>query len=148
VRTGIHVAVAVEIERPIHEVWSFVADSERTVEWIAEFTAVHKESPGPTGVGTIVRYEIGNRSGTWEIVAWDPPNRVAWDGPPLTRMGGGGRPRGFHELRAIGDARTLLTMHFQPELSGTLVLFRPYLKRWLRRQRDADAQTLKALIET
>jgi hypothetical protein len=41
----------------------------------------------------------------------------------------------------------LLVSRYRPELTGTLVLLRPYLKRWLRRQRRADAQTLKALIE-
>ena len=50
-------------------------------------------------------------------------------------------------LAPAGEGRTLLVSRYHPELSGTMVLMRPYLKRWLRRQRRADAQTLKALLE-
>lgn len=148
-RTSIEVIVEVEIERPPEAVWSFLADIERISEWIGEFDATSKESDGPIGLGTVVRYTIqpGGRSGTWEIVEWNPPRRMAWDGPPLPWLGGGGRPRGSHALAEAGEGRTLLVTRYQPELSGTLVLLRPYLKRWLRRQRQTDAQTLKALLE-
>lgn len=148
-RTSIEVIVEVEIERRPEAVWSFLADIERISEWIGEFDATSKESDGPIGLGTVVRYTIqpGGRSGTWEIVEWNPPRRMAWDGPPLPWLGGGGRPRGSHALAEAGEGRTLLVTRYQPELSGTLVLLRPYLKRWLRRQRQTDAQTLKALLE-
>ena len=33
------------------------------------------------------------------------------------------------------------------EVSGLQVLLRPYLKRWLRRERRASAQALKVLVE-
>jgi len=149
VRTSIEVIVEVEIERPPSAVWSFLSDVERIPEWIGEFTDARKESDGPTGVGTVVRYtlEPGDRSGTYDIVEWDPPRKMAWDGPPLPWAGGAGRPRGSHGLTDAGEGRTLLVSRYRPELIGTLVLLRPYLKRWLRRQRRADAQTLKALLE-
>jgi uncharacterized protein YndB with AHSA1/START domain len=150
VRVSIEVSVEVEIERPPSAVWSFMADFERMSEWLGEFEAAHAESDGPAGVGTVVRYTLrpGHRSGTFEIVEWDPPRRSAWDGPPLRWAGGGVRPRGSHELAQAGEGRTLLVSRYQPELSGTNVLLGPYLKRWLRRQRRADAQTLKALLES
>jgi uncharacterized protein YndB with AHSA1/START domain len=149
VRTSIEVVIEVEIRRPPDAVWSFLADTERISEWIGEFEATRNESDGPPGVGTVVRYTIqpGDRSGTWEIVEWDPPRRVSWDGPPLPWLGGGARPRGSHTLAEAGAGRTLLVSRYQPELTGTNALLRPYLKRWLRRQRLADAQTLKALLE-
>ena len=37
---------------------------------------------------------------------------------------------------------------YQPELTGTLALMRPILKRWLRRQRTADTKRLKQLLES
>jgi uncharacterized protein YndB with AHSA1/START domain len=149
VKASIEVIVEVEIERPASVVWSFVSDVERISEWLGEFEATGKESDGPTGVGTVVRYTLqpGHRSGTFEIVEWDPPRRLAWDGPPLRWAGGGARPRGSHELAPAGEGRTLLVSRYQPELSGTNVLLGPYLKRWLRRRRLADAQTLKASLE-
>jgi uncharacterized protein YndB with AHSA1/START domain len=149
VRTSIEVIVEVEIGRPPSAVWSFVSDFERMPEWLGEFEAARKETAGPTGVGTVVRYTIqpGNRSGTFEIVEWDPPRRVVWDGPPLRWAGGAVRPRGSHELAEVGEGRTLLVSRYQPELTGTNVLLGPYLKRWLRRQRLADSHVLKASLE-
>jgi uncharacterized protein YndB with AHSA1/START domain len=148
VRTSIEVIVEVEIDRPREAVWAFICDAERIPEWVGEFTAARNEVDGPVGVGTIVHYTLeSGRSGTWQVVEWAPPRRVAWDGPPLPYPGGGGRPRGSHELVEAGEGRTLLSSRYHPELSGTLVLLRPYFKRWLRRQRTTDAQTLKALLE-
>jgi uncharacterized protein YndB with AHSA1/START domain len=148
-RTSIEVIVEVEIERPPAVVWSFITDSERLPEWFAEFEAAHEESDGPVGVGSVVRYTVapGHRSGTFEIVEWDPPRKLAWDGPPLRWAGGGGRPRGSHALTQAGEGRTLFVGHYRPELTGTQVLLRPYLKRWLRRERHASAQRLKTLLE-
>jgi DNA-binding PadR family transcriptional regulator len=81
------------------------------------------------------------------MVEWDPPHRLAWDGPPLPWAGGGARPRGSYSLTEAGKGRTLLVSRYEPELLGTLVLLRPYFKWWLRRQRTKDAQTLKAALE-
>jgi hypothetical protein len=58
------------------------------------------------------------------------------------------RPRGFHEVTAAGEGRARLVSRYQPELTGTLALMRPALKRWLRRHRAADAQRLKQLLES
>jgi uncharacterized protein YndB with AHSA1/START domain len=149
VRTTIEVTVEVEIERPPSAVWELVAEVERLPEWIVEFKAARCESEEPIGVGTVVRYTLqsGNRSGTYEIVEWDPPRRMAWDGPPLRWAGGGARPRGVHALAEAGPGRTLLVSRYRPELTGTHVLLKPYLGRWLRRERFASAQNLKALLE-
>ena len=148
-KTTIEEIVEVEIERSPSEVWSLIADEERLPEWFAEFESVRKESDGPDGIGTILRYTLkpGRRSDIIEIVEWDPPRRLAWDGPPLRSMGGGLRPRGSHELTEAGEGRTLLVSRYHPELSGTQVLLRPYLKRWVRRERRASAQALKTLVE-
>jgi uncharacterized protein YndB with AHSA1/START domain len=148
-RTSLEVIVEVEIERPPPVVWAYVSEAARLPEWLGEFEAAREESDGPTGVGTVVRYTLksGHRSGTFEIVEWNPPRRMAWDGPPLRWAGGAARPRGSHSLTETGEGRTLLVSRYQPELSGTQVLLGVYLKRWLRRQRLADMQTLKASLE-
>jgi uncharacterized protein YndB with AHSA1/START domain len=141
--------VTIEVARPLDEVWAVVSDYTRLPEWLEEFEAVVKESPGPVGVGTVFRYTIapGHRSSTVELTEWDPPHRSAWDGPPLRSRGGGARPRGFTELRALDEGTTRVLTRYHPELSGTLVLWAPLVRRWLRRQRPADARRLKALIE-
>jgi uncharacterized protein YndB with AHSA1/START domain len=148
VRTTIEAIVEVEIQRPPSVVWSVITDTERLPEWVGEITAARDETDGPTEVGAMVRYTVkGDRSSTFELVEWDPPRRFAWDGPPLRWAGGGARPRGSHSLTEAGEGGTLLVSHYRPELTGVQALLRPYLKRWLRRERLASAQALKALVE-
>jgi uncharacterized protein YndB with AHSA1/START domain len=145
----VRLSVEVEIARRPADIWRVLTNTERLPEWLSEFESAHEETEGPTGVGTIVRYVVdpGHRSGTFEIVQWDPPRAMAWDGPPLRWAGGAARPRGSHTLSELGDGTTRLLTRFEPELSGTQVLLRPYLSRWLRRTRTTDLQTLKSLAE-
>lgn len=139
----------VEIAAPRSAVWAFVSDPERAPDWLGEFESAHQDSDGPPGVGTVIRYTIqpGNRSGTYTVVEWEPGRRLAWDGEPLRWAGGAARPRGWFELTDVGEGQTLFTGHFAPELTGTQVLLRPYLKRWVRRRRRVDFQRLKELLE-
>jgi uncharacterized protein YndB with AHSA1/START domain len=147
--TSIDEEFDVEVERPVGEVWDFVSDLGRLPEWLDEFQAVVQESDGPVGTGTIFRYTLapGHRSATLEIVEWEPGHRLAWDGPPLPWLGGAARPRGSFEVREAGEGRTRFVSRYQPELTGTMALMRPFLRRWLRKRRAADTKHLKQLLE-
>jgi hypothetical protein len=57
------------------------------------------------------------------------------------------RPRGSFEVMAAGESRTRFVSHYQPELTGTMALLRPILKRSFRKQRAADTEHLKQLLE-
>jgi len=149
-KTTVAVDVSVEVARPRPEVWSFLLlQPERMPDYLGEFESARLESGIPGEVGSVVRFTVspGHRSGALELVEVDPERSYAWDGPRMRWMGGAARPRGSVELADAGGGCTLLSWKFRPELSGTQVLLRPYLKRWLRRQRLADAQKLKELIE-
>jgi uncharacterized protein YndB with AHSA1/START domain len=148
--TSLDVEIDVEIERLPADVWAFVSNAERLPEWLDEFESVVKESDGPVGKGTEFHYTVspGHRSGTFELIEWQPGQRFAWDGPPLPWRGGAARPRGSFEVIASGAGRTHLVSRYQPELTGTMALLRPVLKRWLRRQRQADTGRLKQLLES
>ena len=150
ITTSVDVLVETSIARPREEVWAFVSDLRRLPEWIEEFEEVVQESPGAMAVGSRFRYTISpaHRSATLEIVELQPGRRLAWDGPPLPWRGGAARPRGFFEVAEAGPGRTRLLVRYQPELSGTMALMRPLLSRWLRRQRTADGQRLKRLLES
>jgi uncharacterized protein YndB with AHSA1/START domain len=148
-KARIDLTLAIEVDAPRADVWRFVTDVGRLPEWFSEFESTKQESPGPIGLGSVARYTItsGGRSGTWEVVEWEPGFRLSWDGPPLAWMGGGARPRGTFQLADAGEERTRFTGHFRPELSGTQVLLYPYLKRWLRREREASLRRLKEIVE-
>ncbi len=145
----VDVEIAIEIERHPEAVWAAVSDPERWPEWVDEFEDVVPESDAPIGKGSVFRYTVlpGHRSATIEIVEWEPGRRFAWDGPPLPWRGGSARPRGFMEVTTAGEARARLVSRYQPELFGTMALMRPFLRRWLQRQRLKDAKHLKEMLE-
>lgn len=146
----IEVEVEVLIARPSEEVWAFVSDAERLPDWLGEFRTVVKQSDGPIGEGTVFRYtlEPGDRSGTYQIVEWEPGRRLAWDGPPLKWHGGAARPRGYFEVTDAGEGRARLVSCYQPVLTGTMALLAPVMKRRLRKQRLTDSARVKTLLET
>jgi len=149
VKTELDLSLEIDVNAPRADVWEFISDPERLPEWFSEFESAEQESPEPPGIGSVVRYVIrpGGRSGTFEMVEWEPGSRLSWDGPPLKWMGGGARPRGTFQLVDAGEGRTRFTGRFRPELSGTQVLLRPYLNRWLRRERQESVRKMKALVE-
>ena len=128
-----------------------VSDLTRLPEWLGEFVQVVQETDGQVGEGTVFRYTLapgpGERSGVLQIVAWEPGHRLAWDGPPLISRLGGARPRGWLEVTEPAAGPTRFVSRYEPELTGFLTLLRPYLVRWLRRQRSADTQRLKGILE-
>jgi uncharacterized protein YndB with AHSA1/START domain len=149
-RRAIEVEVEVQIARAREDVWAFVSDPGRLAEWLGEFREVVKESDGPIGEGTVLRYTIdpGERSGTMRFVEWEPGRRLAWDGPPLQWHGGAARPRGSFDVIDAGEGHTRLVCCFQPVLTGSMALLAPVMKRWLRRQRTTDIARLKTLLES
>lgn len=148
-KTSISVEIEIKIERPAEEVWAFVSDLTRLPEWLGEFVTVVNESAGPVGTGSIFRYTVqpGRRSATLELVEWQPGRRLAWDGPPLPWVGGAGRPRGSFEVQPLDERTTRFLSRYEPELSGTMTPLRPYMRRWLHKQRVSDTERLKRLLE-
>jgi len=151
VKTSLDVEIREEIERPVADVWAMISDATLLPRWLGEFEHVAQESAGPVGRGSVFRYTLtpgpGERSALLEWVDWQPQRRAAWDGPPLRSFLGGARPRGSFELTPLGPARTLFISRYKPELSGVLVFTRPVVARWLKKQRTADTQRLKRILE-
>jgi uncharacterized membrane protein len=145
----IEVRLEAVIARPPEEVWAFASDMERLPEWIGEFRAVTKQSEGPSAEGSVFRYTIdpGGRSGTLQLTEWTAGKRAAWDGPPLAMSLGAARPRGFVEVLDAGRGRTRIVTCYRPELQGAAALLAPVLRRWLRKQRRADGERLRTLLE-
>jgi uncharacterized protein YndB with AHSA1/START domain len=149
-RSRLDVEVVVEIARPPEEVWEVLVDASRLPAWLEEFETAEVVGEPSEGVGATTHFRLSSGlSGTLETVESVPAERLAWDGPPQRSPlpGGRMRPRGYHHLRPTGDGGTRLVSHYQPELLGTAVVLRPYLGRWLRRQRPIDHARLKQLVE-
>jgi Polyketide cyclase / dehydrase and lipid transport len=151
VKTTVDVEVSTVVERSAGEVWAMVSDATRLPEWLAEFKEVGKESDGAIGEGAVSRYTLGpgpgERSGLLSWVEWDPPRRLAWDGPPLCRASAAPGRAGHSRFSNSPRIGARFVSRCRPELSGGLMLLRPMLARWLKRQRRSDTQRLKTILE-
>ena len=141
-----HVATTTVAAAPIEVVWARVADITTWSSWGQwdETTREREGVPAPDGVGALRRYRRGRRVHTEEVVAFDPPTRLAYEvreGLPvrdyhaeitLEPVGGGTRIRweaSFDGANAVGG----WVMH------QVLQRFFPATARRLARAAEADA---------
>lgn len=130
------------IQRPIVEVFDFVADARNEPTWLPGATQVEKTTEGSVGQGTRFQGEYA-RAGTvsLELVEFDRPNRVTFrarsrivhfdDAVTLVSEGTGTR------LRA--------TMEASPQ--GVMKFMAPVMGRVMRKQFESNWNVLKDALE-
>lgn len=73
----------VAIDRPIADVFAFVADAETAPQWQDDLAAVRRTTPGPVGLGTAYRaLRIQSREHITSVLlttAYEPHHRVAFE---------------------------------------------------------------------
>ena len=73
-----------EVSRPLDEVFAFVGDFANTKRWDPGVAQAEKATDGPIGVGTLYRLKVlfngRELPMTYEVTAWDPPERVVLRG--------------------------------------------------------------------
>ena len=115
-----------EVSRPLDEVFAFVGDFANTKHWDPGVAQAEKVTHGPIGVGT--RYSLKvvfngrELPMTYEVTAWDPPNRVVLKGE-------GSTVRATDEIRfeAIA-AGTRISYRADVRLKGPLALAEPLFR--------------------
>ncbi|MCH6158899.1 SRPBCC family protein [Streptomyces marispadix] len=74
--------VTTEIERPIEEVFAFLADGENDPRFSPRVERIAKVTDGPVGVGTVYESTVkdaGVRTRReFRITEFDPPSRIRW----------------------------------------------------------------------
>ena len=136
---------SVEINRPLEEVFSYVANPENLPEWSGIVLDVRKEE-GPLREGTrftTVAKFLGRRFETpFEVVSYEHPRRSSH------KSMGGPMPqewtRTFEETASGG---TRLRQVVEGEPGGFFRLAGPLLERAGRRQFRTDLENLKDLLE-
>lgn len=137
---------SVEINRPVEEVFSYVANPQNLPEWSGIVLEVRKEGQGPLQEGarfTSVAKFLGRGFETpFEVVSYEPPRRSSH------RSTGGPMPqewtRTFEETARGG---TRLTQVVEGEPGGFFRLAGLLLERAGRRQFRTDLENLKDLLE-
>ncbi len=138
---------SVEIDRPVEEVFSYVANPENLPEWSSIVLEVRKETQGEPKEGerfSSVGKFLGRRFETpFEVVSYEPPRRSSHrsTGGPFEQEW----TRIFEEAAGGG---TRLTQVVEGEPGGFFRLAGPILEMAGRRQFRADLGTLKDLLES
>lgn len=138
---------SVTINRPIQEVFAYLSDIERQPEWVSSMSESRKTSSGPTEVGTTYR-QIGKFLGRrtdleCEVTAYEPPTVFAFRG----RIGPGQIEMRF-TLSSEGPETTRLSQVVEGESGGIFKLADPLLVPIMKKQVEADAETLKGMLES
>ena len=141
-------ATSVVIDRPVDEVFSFVAESANGGRWASGAPRFEKATDGPIGVGTVYRYH-GNfmgRSieGARTYTAFEP-NRLIAHGN--TGLGPVPVSEQFLFDAVPGGTRVNLLVGW-PRLPGLWPLVEPLIAAYLGRTMPGELARLKRVIET
>jgi uncharacterized protein YndB with AHSA1/START domain len=138
---------SVEINRPLEEVFDYVANHENLPEWSGIVLEVQKETEGQLQEGdrfTVVAKFLGRRFETpFEVSAHQPPRRHS-----DRSMGGPFEQEYTYTFEETAGSGTRFTQVAEGEPEGFFRLAGPLLEIAGRRQFRADLQTLKDLLET
>lgn len=135
------------IDRPLEEVFDYVADMRNASDYSAELVEARKTSNGPVGLGTtfaITAQILGRRlESNTEIVDYEPYRTFALehDAGPLKAQ-----DDRFTFERADGGTR--VTHRVEAESGGLFRFADPVVSRLMRRQWETNMGVLKELLES
>jgi uncharacterized protein YndB with AHSA1/START domain len=135
----------VRIDRPVEDVFAFLADFENIPKWNYAIVETHRLSEGPVGVGTTYRQvrSVPSRSEeTFEVTEFEPNRRLAIHG-------------GFGPLEGTmtydlepDDGGTRLTNSAQLEGRGLAKLAAPLASGRIAEAVSENLTALKQLLES
>lgn len=142
----IDVTVATNVERPVDEVFAFVADMENEPQWHTDIVEAERLTEGEVGEGTNFRVQfrpqpMSPAEGKIEIVEFQPDRRI------VSRSDMGNmKPELTHVFEEVNGG-TRVTRRIQIETSGLMTLMSPLMKVMVRRRNAEFLENLKRLLE-
>jgi uncharacterized protein YndB with AHSA1/START domain len=145
---AIHTEAEITIDRPRAEVFNYLAHAESLPAYVDDFDAVAHEEPGEPARGHVYSYRMkrGGVEGTFEWTEFQPPERLAWEGPAVKSGPGSMKPSGWWELTDEG-AGTHVKMVMTPEPGGFFKLVAPFFKIGMSKGNVKALQRLKDQLE-
>jgi uncharacterized membrane protein len=139
---------SIEIARPPEDVFAYLDDLERHGEWQSQIVSSHRETDGPTRVGTRatdVRKVPGReQSVTYEITEHDPPRKTSFRG-----TNGPVRPVGTVTVEPAGEGRSKVTLELELQGHGLLgLIVAPMARSQARKLVPDDQKRLKERLES
>jgi uncharacterized membrane protein len=136
---------SVSINRPVSDVFGFVADGENAMQWRPGVLDVARVSG--EGLGAVYRQGVRGPGGRriaadYEVTAFEPNQRIAF-----RAIAGPVRPTGEYRFTSEGD-HTTVTFSLEATLTGwkALLMTRPVQATMLSEVRTLE--TLKRILES
>jgi hypothetical protein len=136
------------IDRPIDEVFAFLADGENDKKFSSRVIDIAKTTDGPPGVGTIFASTVKDAGvktkREFKLTEFEPPTKIRWaeQSKNLVTATDGG-----YDLAPAGDG-TELTLFNELEGHGFGVLIAGFALRSARKGADDFARAIKTAIES
>ncbi len=138
----------VEIDRPIAEVFAFLADGENDPKFSPRVQRIARTTDGPTAVGTVYASTVKDAGLTtkreFRITEFVEPTRIRW--AEVSRNLVTAREGGY-DLTAVSDTRTRLRFFNVLEGHGLGRLIAGFALGAARKDADAFAGRIKAAVE-
>jgi uncharacterized protein YndB with AHSA1/START domain len=139
--------VTTVIDRPIEEVFAFLADGTNDPKFSPRVLEIAKTTDGPTGVGTVYASTVKDAGvktkREFKITEFEQPTRIRWmevSKNLITASEGG------YDLAPEGNG-TRVTLHNTLEGHGFGKLIAPLALRGARKGADQFGQSIKAAVE-
>jgi uncharacterized membrane protein len=142
-----HFQTSIVIQRPVAEVFALVSNYQNSPLWVSGALDHQKVTPGPIGVGTVIRTR-GHFMGqpietTRTVIAYEPNARYAFRSAyrqvPFTTT------FVFEPLPAKRATRLTATVEGEP--TGIYKAAMPLILNMVRQQLEGDLRRLKKLLE-
>ena len=140
----IDVTHTVTINRPVSEVFDFVAESSNEPKWDIDVQEVVQPAQGPLTEGTTYEWVLkflGTKRIAGKVTAFES-NRLI----ELTTYQGAILPKITHTFKAEGD-RTIYARRIRFQTSGLLRLLEPLMRLMPRNPNTRTAENLKLVLE-
>jgi len=140
--------VTVEIDRPIQEVFAFLADGENDPKFSSRVLEIAKTTDGPAGVGTIYKSTVKDggvkTKREFKLTDFEAPTKIRWTeiskNPVVV-------PEGGYDLAPAGEGKTQVSLYNVLEGRGFGVLITGFALRSARKGADDFGQAIKAAGE-
>ena len=139
----------VTIDRPIEEVFAFLADGENDKRFSARILEIAKTTDGAPGVGTV--YASTAKDGPitakheFELTVFEPPAKIRWT--ERSRTTPVSVPEGGYDLERAGEGTRLTFFNVLAGRGLRGKLFEPLALKSARKGADAFVQSIKEAVE-
>jgi uncharacterized protein YndB with AHSA1/START domain len=137
----------VVIDRPIEEVFAFLADGENDRKFSSRVLEIAKTTDGPPGVGTVYASTVKDAGiktkREFKLTEFEPPTRIRWAEISKNLVTA---PEGGYDVAPEGN-RTRVRIYNVLEGHGPGKLIAPLALRSARKGADDFGKAIKAAVE-